>query len=116
MRVSFHSATLSLSFSLLGFLFSFLSVSLSLSLSFFSHILSFLLFVFSIVFLFSASFLSLSLSHSVSQKVRGKKTSGLDVVLKKEAKHDRARHRLLFVPGVLRLIDFVRLREEHCQT
>ena len=39
-------------------------------------------------------------------------TSGLDVVLKEEAKHDRAGHRLLLVPGVLLLIDFVRLREE----
>ena len=39
-------------------------------------------------------------------------TSGLDVVLKKEAKHDRAGHRLLLVPGLLLLIYFVRLREE----
>ena len=113
---SFISFSHSLSLFLSVRLSFFVSFCFSLSLSFFSHILSFLLFVFSIVFLFSASFLSLSLSHSVSQKVRGKKTSGLDVVLKKEAKHDRARHRLLFVPGVLRLIDFVRLREEHCQT
>ena len=39
--------------------------------------------------------------------------SGQDVVLKKKRpKHDRAGHRLLFVPGVLLLIDFVRLCEE----
>ena len=111
-RVSFPSSPLSLSISL-SFLVSFgLSLSLSLSLSL---CLSYWLSLF-----YSRSFLclfpfSLTLSLGFTEGA-WKKTSGLDVVLKKEAKHDRARHRLLFVPGVLRLIDFVRLREEHCQT
>ena len=55
---------------------------------------------------YSLSFLYLFFSLSLS-------LTGLDVVLKKRpSQHDRAGHRLLFVPGVLLLVDFVRLREE----